>query len=150
VRPYYRQPINGTLLSWLTRNQIYQRKPARIARVHLRGVRNGPRCGTKFAFAVTVAEAKLGKRSYRRANEKSLSAKVISQEFLALRNRRVLNPICRIEEGKPTAIRASDGSRTHNPRITNAVLCQLKLRWQTRKTPRRFHATSCQILVRKV
>lgn len=23
--------------------------------------------------------------------------------------------------------RASDGSRTHNPRITNAVLCQLKL-----------------------
>ena len=26
--------------------------------------------------------------------------------------------------------RASGGSRTHNPRITNAVLCQLKLRWQ--------------------
>ena len=27
-------------------------------------------------------------------------------------------------------VRASGGSRTHNPRITNAVLCQLKLRWQ--------------------
>ena len=26
--------------------------------------------------------------------------------------------------------RASGGSRTHNPRITNAVLCQLKLRWR--------------------
>ncbi len=26
--------------------------------------------------------------------------------------------------------KASGGSRTHNPRITNAVLCQLKLRWQ--------------------
>ena len=26
--------------------------------------------------------------------------------------------------------RASGGSRTHNPRITNAVLCRLKLRWQ--------------------
>ncbi len=26
--------------------------------------------------------------------------------------------------------RASGGSRTRNPRITNAVLCQLKLRWQ--------------------
>jgi hypothetical protein len=26
--------------------------------------------------------------------------------------------------------RASEGSRTLNPRITNAVLCQLKLRWQ--------------------
>ena len=25
--------------------------------------------------------------------------------------------------------RASGGSRTHNPRITNAVLCRLKLRW---------------------
>ena len=29
---------------------------------------------------------------------------------------------------RPT--RASGGSRTHNPRITNAVLCQLKLRWR--------------------
>ncbi len=27
------------------------------------------------------------------------------------------------------AVRASGGNRTHNPRITNAVLCQLKLRW---------------------
>ena len=26
-------------------------------------------------------------------------------------------------------MRASGGNRTHNPRITNAVLCQLKLRW---------------------
>ncbi len=26
--------------------------------------------------------------------------------------------------------RASGGSRTRNPRITNAVLCQLKLRWR--------------------
>src|SRR5258708_7342078 len=26
--------------------------------------------------------------------------------------------------------KASGGSRTRNPRITNAVLCQLKLRWQ--------------------
>ncbi len=26
--------------------------------------------------------------------------------------------------------RASGGSRTHNPRITNAVLCRLKLRWR--------------------
>ncbi len=25
---------------------------------------------------------------------------------------------------------ASGGSRTRNPRITNAVLCQLKLRWR--------------------
>ena len=27
------------------------------------------------------------------------------------------------------AEKAGSGSRTHNPRITNAVLCQLKLRW---------------------
>src|SRR2546421_11353196 len=27
--------------------------------------------------------------------------------------------------------RASGGSRTHNPRITNAVLCRLKLRWHS-------------------
>ena len=27
-------------------------------------------------------------------------------------------------------VRASGGSRTRNPRITNAVLCQLKLRWR--------------------
>jgi hypothetical protein len=26
---------------------------------------------------------------------------------------------------------ASGGNRTHNPRITNAVLCQLKLRWRS-------------------
>jgi hypothetical protein len=26
--------------------------------------------------------------------------------------------------------KASEGNRTLNPRITNAVLCQLKLRWQ--------------------
>ena len=26
-------------------------------------------------------------------------------------------------------MRASGGSRTRNPRITNAVLCRLKLRW---------------------
>jgi hypothetical protein len=26
--------------------------------------------------------------------------------------------------------KASEGSRTLNPRITNAVLCRLKLRWQ--------------------
>src|SRR5687767_5178341 len=31
------------------------------------------------------------------------------------------------EPGKP---RASEGSRTLNPRITNAVLCRLKLRWR--------------------
>ena len=30
----------------------------------------------------------------------------------------------------PYPTRASGGSRTHNPRITNAVLCQLKLRWR--------------------
>jgi hypothetical protein len=29
----------------------------------------------------------------------------------------------------PAAGKASGGSRTRNPRITNAVLCQLKLRW---------------------
>ncbi len=29
----------------------------------------------------------------------------------------------------PAARTASGGSRTRNPRITNAVLCQLKLRW---------------------
>ena len=32
--------------------------------------------------------------------------------------------------------RASGGSRTRNPRITNAVLCQLKLRWHDPRTPR--------------
>src|SRR5262245_11991310 len=33
-------------------------------------------------------------------------------------------------------LRASGGSRTHNPRITNAVLCRLKLRWHTTGQPR--------------
>lgn len=36
------------------------------------------------------------------------------------------NPLTGKELGE-----ASGGSRTRNPRITNAVLCQLKLRWQT-------------------
>ena len=30
--------------------------------------------------------------------------------------------------------KASGGNRTHNPRITNAVLCQLKLRWRSIET----------------
>ena len=33
-------------------------------------------------------------------------------------------------------VRASEGSRTLNPRITNAVLCRLKLRWQVSRTQR--------------
>ena len=33
------------------------------------------------------------------------------------------------------AERASEGSRTLNPRITNAVLCQLKLRWLSLRLP---------------
>lgn len=37
--------------------------------------------------------------------------------------------------------RASEGSRTLNPRITNAVLCRLKLRWQV------FY---CQALTTKI
>jgi hypothetical protein len=35
-----------------------------------------------------------------------------------------------IVKKQPRSRKASDGSRTHNPRITNAVLCQLKLRWR--------------------
>ncbi len=45
-----------------------------------------------------------------------------------------LFPLRMQKSRKPCRIRglqrASEGSRTPNPRITNAVLCQLKLRWQ--------------------
>ena len=34
------------------------------------------------------------------------------------------------QSARKTRLRASGGNRTHNPRITNAVLCQLKLRWR--------------------
>ena len=38
--------------------------------------------------------------------------------------------------------RASGGNRTHNPRITNAVLCQLKLRWRGHPAGKRRTAES--------
>src|SRR5262249_39362139 len=41
---------------------------------------------------------------------------------------------------------ASGGSRTHNPRITNAVLCRLKLRWHLAMKPLSLptHGTSAK------
>ena len=44
--------------------------------------------------------------------------------------------------------RASEGSRTLNPRITNAVLCRLKLRWQASISKCVARIVACQLKVR--
>ena len=44
--------------------------------------------------------------------------------------------------------RASGGNRTHNPRITNAVLCQLKLRWRGHPAGKRRTAESFKLAQR--
>jgi len=41
--------------------------------------------------------------------------------------------------------RASGGNRTHNPRITNAVLCQLKLRWRGHPAGKRRTAETLKV-----
>ena len=43
---------------------------------------------------------------------------------------------------------AGDGNRTHNPRITNAVLCQLKLRWRGHPAGKRRTAESLKLAQR--
>ena len=40
--------------------------------------------------------------------------------------------------------KASGGNRTHNPRITNAVLCQLKLRWRETSDEQKSHRRTPQ------
>jgi hypothetical protein len=56
----------------------------------------------------------------------SLSSDSTLTQLLAVKS-----PLLAGRQPGERSIKASDGSRTHNPRITNAVLCQLKLRWRS-------------------